>query len=133
MQDGRIDEGLNPIGFLGCPLILEMEFFGDRLGSKLSKVSIGYLEETATRMGRKDVIHIAIGILANASSTRELFQFAGQIFKQPLWNNAVSGRSTLKISSMTATPTDLTSQTNLHYAHLLGSYNLPHPYGPTPL
>jgi hypothetical protein len=35
---------LNPIGFLGCPLILEMEFFGDRLGSKLSKVSIGYLE-----------------------------------------------------------------------------------------
>jgi len=52
-----------------------MEFFGDRLGSKLSKVSIGYLEETATRMGRKDVIHIAIGILANASSTRELFQF----------------------------------------------------------
>lgn len=53
---------------------------------------LGYLEEAGTRMGRKDVIHIAIGVLANiatglafdASSTRELFQFAGQIFKQLL-------------------------------------------------
>lgn len=86
----------------------------------------------------KDVIHIAIDVLANpatglaldASSTRELFQFTGQIFKHLLWSSAVSGRSTLKTSLMTATPTDLTSQTS---RHLLGSYNLPHPYGPTPL
>ncbi|MDF0675682.1 MAG: hypothetical protein P0120_15280 [Nitrospira sp.] len=63
-------------------------------GARLETIEgrLSYLEEAVTRMGRKDAIHIAIGVLANiatglaldASSTRELFQFAGQIFKQLL-------------------------------------------------
>jgi hypothetical protein len=65
-------------------------------GARLETVEgrLSYLEEAATRMGRKDVIHIAIGVLANiatgllldADGTRELFRFAGQIFKQLLGN-----------------------------------------------
>lgn len=65
-------------------------------GARLETVEgrLSYLEEAVTRMGRKDVIHIAIGALANiatgllldADGTRELFRFAGQIFKQLLGN-----------------------------------------------
>ncbi len=71
-------------------LIKSHNLTGARFETVESRLS--YLEEAATRMGRKDVIHIAIGVLANiatglaldANSTRELFQFAGQIFKQLL-------------------------------------------------
>jgi hypothetical protein len=71
-------------------LITHHNLTGGRLETIEGRLS--YLEEAVTRMGRKDVIHIAIGVLANiatglaldASSTRELFQFAGQIFKQLL-------------------------------------------------
>lgn len=94
VQDESIDEGLNPIGFLGCPLILEMKFSGDGLEAigSYRRYRFGYFGGSCNSNGTKDVIHIAIGVLANiatglaldASSTRELFQFAGQIFKQLL-------------------------------------------------
>lgn len=66
----------------------------DLSGIRLEKIEkqLSYLEESATRMGRKDWLHVSIGVLVNIATsvalggdgTRELFQFAGQIFKQLL-------------------------------------------------
>lgn len=63
-------------------------------GTRLEAIQarLNYLEQSATRMGRKDWLHIAIGVLANIATTlalggddtRELFRFAGQIIKQIL-------------------------------------------------
>ena len=63
-------------------------------GTRLAAVEarLNYLEQSATRMSRKDWLHIAIGVLANIATTialggddtRELFRFAGQIIKQIL-------------------------------------------------
>jgi hypothetical protein len=51
-----------------------------------------YMEESATRLGQKDWLNVVIGILVNIAttlalggdSTRDLFQFAGQIIRQIL-------------------------------------------------
>jgi hypothetical protein len=61
-------------------------------GTRLEAIEgrLSYLEESAARMGRKDWLHISIGVLANIATsialggndTRELFQFAWQVFKQ---------------------------------------------------
>lgn len=71
-------------------LIKTHNLSGDRLETIKSQLS--YLEEAATRLGRKDwtgilvsnLISIALTLSLSADGARDLFRFAGQIVKQLL-------------------------------------------------
>lgn len=81
----KVQKALNEIK---AYLIKTHSLTGTRL--EAIKARLDYLEESTTRMGRKDwtgilvssLIGIALTLSLSADGTKELFQFAGQIVKQ---------------------------------------------------
>lgn len=78
----------NALSEIKAYLIASHKLSGSRLDATETRLT--YLEESASRMGRKDWLHVSIGVLANIATsialggndTRELFRLAGQVFKQ---------------------------------------------------